>query len=773
MVEEAIKIDVYLYADDETSYSAKVIGHDPLTDSALIQLVDKPSTPLPEARFGDSSQMAPGDWVMAIGNPFSLAHTISVGVISATKRPFQVTDGRSNEMLQTDAAINPGNSGGPLLNIRGEVIGINTAIISNGRTEGNIGIGFAVPINTVRDLLPQLREGKVIRGRIGVTVSAVPREGYEDFGLKSRTGAVVGSVLNGGAAQKGGIEPGDVIIEYNGRPVPNRDDLVKMVVATKPGTSVPVKVLRNKQERTLNVTVDQLDLDAEQQSQRSTRSDANPVPETQQGGGFGLTLGTVTPQVSRRQQLPSGRTGALVTEVDPDGPSAGLLRAGRHHPVGEPQARGERRRRGARTADDRVGPHRADSHLARRRRGLRHRQEGIATDLLHHVRERGPLTVAAFMELALYHPDIGYYARAAQRSGRAGDFFTSVDVGPVFGELLEVQLAEMADIVTTSGFVDLVEAAAGNGRLSADILRAARRRDPAFYDRVRLHLVEASRPARDAQRQALDTVSDRLASSSAALPASFEGILFANELLDALPVHQIVMRSDGLREVYVDGSSGSLKTLEGPPSTPALAACIDRLGLTLEPGWRGEINLRAAEWIAEAARSLTRGFIIVIDYGHEARELYSVTHAGGTLTTLRAAHDGRSRAPARPAGVAGRRRRARHHGPRGLHQRPPGRRVRRTDHARLPRSDVLPDGPRRGGARRGGSEATPRAQDAPVARRPRQHAQGHDLRQRRRGTRAGRLLVSCPCDVTVPPVPPIPPPVTPFLPVLPVLPVLP
>ena len=207
-----------------------------------------------------------------------------------------------------------------------------------------------------------------------------------------------------------------------------------------------MKVLRNKQERTLNVTVDQLDLDAEQQSQRATRSEANPAPETQQGGGFGLTLGNVTPQISRRQQLPSGRTGALVTEVDPDGPSAGLLRAGdiilsvNRKPVAsagdaarELQAIG-------------VGPHRADSHLARRRRGVRHRQEGIATDLLPYIRERGPLTVAAFMELALYHPETGYYARAAQRSGRAGDFFTSVDVGPVFGELLEVQFAEMAGI---------------------------------------------------------------------------------------------------------------------------------------------------------------------------------------------------------------------------------------------------------------------------------------------------------------------------------------
>src|SRR5215471_8777001 len=223
VVEDAIKIEVSLYLDDENTYSAKVIGRDALTDSALIQLTEKPSTPLPEAKFGDSSQMQPGDWVMAIGNPFSLAHTVSVGVISATKRPFQVTDGRSNEMLQTDAAINPGNSGGPLLNIRGEVIGMNTAIISNGQSEGNIGIGFAVPINTVRDLLPQLREGKVIRGRIGVSVGVVPREGYEElFGLKTRTGAVVSSVLANSPAAKAGIEPGDVVVEYNGRPVPNR-----------------------------------------------------------------------------------------------------------------------------------------------------------------------------------------------------------------------------------------------------------------------------------------------------------------------------------------------------------------------------------------------------------------------------------------------------------------------------------------------------------------------------------------------------------------------
>ena len=252
------------------------------------------------------------------------------------------------------------------------------------------------------------------------------------------------------------------------------------------------------------------------------------------------------------------------------------------------------------------------------------------------------------MELALYDPEAGYYARSAQRSGRAGDFFTSVDVGPVFGELLEIQLAEMANIVTTINAehaetspglpalpaFDLVEAGAGNARLSADILDAARRRDPKFYDRVRLHLVEASPAARAAQGHVLGSAIERLASSSADLPASFEGVLLANELLDALPVHQVVMRRGGLCEVYVDASQGAPRTIEGPLSTPQLAAYLNRLGMSLEPGWRAEINLRACEWIRTAARRLARGFIILIDYGHEARELYSASHAGGTLTTF-------------------------------------------------------------------------------------------------------------------------------------------
>jgi SAM-dependent MidA family methyltransferase len=249
------------------------------------------------------------------------------------------------------------------------------------------------------------------------------------------------------------------------------------------------------------------------------------------------------------------------------------------------------------------------------------------------------------MDLALYDSEIGYYARAAQRSGRAGDFFTSVDVGSLFGELLEVQLAEMCRLTTASSPVfsfDLVEAGAGNGRLSADILRAARERHPDFYQSIRLHLVEASEPSRAAQRNTLGNVVERLSSSQGQLPESFEGVLIANELLDALPVHQVVMREDGLKEVFVALANDEPRTanverltiFEREPSTPALAEYLARAGVVLDTGWRVEINLRAVDWMRDAARRLRRGFIILIDYGHEARELYSPTHSTGTLTSF-------------------------------------------------------------------------------------------------------------------------------------------
>lgn len=258
------------------------------------------------------------------------------------------------------------------------------------------------------------------------------------------------------------------------------------------------------------------------------------------------------------------------------------------------------------------------------------------TSLIELVHERGPLTVAAFMDLALYHPDLGYYARAGQRSGRSGDFFTSVDVGPLFGALVAHQLAEMQALLGDEPF-DLVEAGAGNGRLSADILRAARQRHPALFERIHLHLVEASPAARTIQARTLDGFEHLIASSNDTLPPQISGAIIANELLDALPTHQVVMRPDGLRETYVEAvphaGAWRLRTREDLPSTPALKKYLDALNVVLEPGWRVEINLNAVDWVRQAARCMTRGFLVLLDYGHEAHELYSETHAQGTLTT--------------------------------------------------------------------------------------------------------------------------------------------
>ena len=254
---------------------------------------------------------------MAIGNPFGLAHTVSVGVISALERPFPVASGRWAQVLQTDAAINPGNSGGPLLNIRGEVVGINTAIYSDARQTGNIGIGFAMPINVVRDLLPQLRTGKISRGRIGISVGPVPINAVEQLGLTSREGALVATVDPNGPGGKGGLQPGDVIIEFNNRPVKSNNDLVSIVVATTPDTTVPVKVIRDKEAVTLQITVEELSLEEE-----SRQTAQNNEEQEQTSAGFGISLRNITPQIARQLGLSNDVTGAVIVNVVAGSPAA-------------------------------------------------------------------------------------------------------------------------------------------------------------------------------------------------------------------------------------------------------------------------------------------------------------------------------------------------------------------------------------------------------------------------------------------------------------------
>jgi serine protease Do len=250
---------------------------------------------------------------MAIGNPFDNPHSVSVGVVSGLGRPLEIVERRNVSMIQTDAAINPGNSGGPLLNLRGEVIGINTAIYTDSQQQGNIGIGFAVPINLVRDLLPQLRTGKVTRGRIGVGVRNVRYHEFDEMGLENQDGAVIPEVFADGAAEEAGLAVGDVVIAYDGRPVRRSEDLVSMVTATPPDTTVPMRIVRDGREQTLTITVDELDPEAERNLAGGSAPIA-PLPEPEPSRGFGLELGSVTPGLQQKLRL-NDTNGALVTEV--------------------------------------------------------------------------------------------------------------------------------------------------------------------------------------------------------------------------------------------------------------------------------------------------------------------------------------------------------------------------------------------------------------------------------------------------------------------------
>ena len=251
VVENAQKIVVKLA--DGQEYEAKVVGRDPKTDIAVIKINAKGN--LPVASLGDSDRLEVGEWVMAIGNPFGLDNTVTSGIVSAKGR--HIGQGPYDNFIQTDASINPGNSGGPLINLSGEVVGINTAIFS--RTGGNIGIGFAIPTNLVKELLPQLKgKGKVTRGYLGVAIQKVTPEIAESLGMDSARGALVSNVSKDGPAEKAGVKVGDVILEFDGREVTGSTDLPILVARTAVNKKVRLKVLRDKKEATLTAAVGEL-----------------------------------------------------------------------------------------------------------------------------------------------------------------------------------------------------------------------------------------------------------------------------------------------------------------------------------------------------------------------------------------------------------------------------------------------------------------------------------------------------------------------------------
>jgi serine protease Do len=293
----------------------KILGHDPKTDLALLKV--EPKKPLTAVSFGDSGKMRVGDWVMAIGNPFGLGGSVTVGIISATKR--DINAGPYDDFLQTDAAINRGNSGGPLFNMDGQVIGVNTAIISP--TGGSIGIGFAVPSNSAVQVLDQLKQyGETRRGWLGVQVQNVTEEIATSLGLKEPKGALVAKVSPDSPAAAAGLAPSDVILTFDGQPIENMRSLPRAVAATAIGKSVAVELLRKGQPMGLTVTVGRLPED--ENVEDAVNSEEAPAPEPEREDLLGLSIAPLTDELRERYKIGRAIEGVIITEVKPNSPAA-------------------------------------------------------------------------------------------------------------------------------------------------------------------------------------------------------------------------------------------------------------------------------------------------------------------------------------------------------------------------------------------------------------------------------------------------------------------
>jgi len=295
----------------------KILGHDPKTDLALLKV--EPKKPLKAVSFGDSSVMRVGDWVMAIGNPFGLGGSVTVGIISATKR--DINAGPYDDFLQTDAAINRGNSGGPLFNMEGQVIGVNTAIISP--TGGSIGIGFAVPANTAVQVLDQLKQyGETRRGWLGVHVQNVTEEIATGLGLPEPKGALVAKVSPDSPAAAAGIEPSDVILKFDGQPIDNMRSLPRAVAATPIGKSVAIALLRKGKPMDFTVTLGRLPEGEDVEDAAVEPEEKAPAPQTEREDLLGLAISPLTDELRDRYGIGKSIEGVVITEVKPNSPAA-------------------------------------------------------------------------------------------------------------------------------------------------------------------------------------------------------------------------------------------------------------------------------------------------------------------------------------------------------------------------------------------------------------------------------------------------------------------
>jgi serine protease Do len=301
VVEQTEELKVRL--SDEKEYSAKIIGRDPKTDLALIKIdVPKPLIPL---TLGDSDGLEVGDWVLAIGNPFGLGNTVTAGIVSAKYR--QIGGGPYDNFIQTDASINPGNSGGPLVDEDGKVIGVNSVIFS--QSGGNIGIGFAIPINMAKQLLPQLRKGKVSRSWLGVMIQNITPELKAKLGLGTDEGALVSDVVSSGPAEKAGIKRGDVILQFDGKAIQNSRDLPFVVASTPIGKTVVVEVMRDNQRINLQVKTEEL------------KEEAEAAPPSEARPHLGMEVQEITNEMVKNYNL-SRTSGVIIVQVENGSPAA-------------------------------------------------------------------------------------------------------------------------------------------------------------------------------------------------------------------------------------------------------------------------------------------------------------------------------------------------------------------------------------------------------------------------------------------------------------------
>lgn len=312
VIEGADEINVNF--NDGTKLNAELIGTDEKTDLAVLKV--DPHKQLTEVSFGRSDVLRVGDWVMAIGNPFGLGGTVTVGIVSARNR--DINAGPYDNFIQTDASINRGNSGGPLFNMEGEVVGINTAIFSP--SGGSIGIGFAIPADTATRVIGQLREfGETRRGWLGVRIQQVTDEIAEGLGMDRARGALVAGVTDDGPANLSGIEPGDVILSFNGRAVPEMRDLPRMVANTTIGTTVPVVILRRGEEVQLDVTLGKLE---EETAVAQAEEEDTPEPsDRSETVVLGLTLAKIGPERREEFSLSEEVEGVVVVAVEPGSPA--------------------------------------------------------------------------------------------------------------------------------------------------------------------------------------------------------------------------------------------------------------------------------------------------------------------------------------------------------------------------------------------------------------------------------------------------------------------